>query len=83
MAPATVRVVVTVEPHADNRELVVEADSGSFFTSSTVELDGERAARIQAFTLKELPAGDYSVAARVVQKDGSRQKASAEYMVLE
>jgi hypothetical protein len=83
MAPATIRVVVTVEPDAQNRELVIEADSGEYFTSSTVQLDGDKSARLQSFYLKELPAGSYEVAARVYHSDGSSHKATAEYMVLE
>ena len=83
MAPATVRVTVVVEPNADNRELVVEADSGDFFTSSTVQLDGSKSARMQAFMLKELPAGEYEIAARVIRRNGDTQKAGSNYMVLQ
>lgn len=83
MAPATIRVYVTVEPDANNRELVVQADSGLFFTSSTVQLDGDKAPRLQSFVLKELPAGNYTIAAQVVQRDGRSRQASSEYMVLE
>jgi hypothetical protein len=61
----------------------LEADSGEFFTSSTVQLDGDKAPRLQSFFLKELPAGAYEVFARVLQKDGSSHKATAEYTVLE
>jgi hypothetical protein len=83
MAPATVRVVVTVEPDADNRELELEADSGAFYTSSTVQLDGSKAPRLQWFTLKELPSGTYEVLARVVRRNGDRREATTEYTVLD
>lgn len=83
MAPATVRVVVTVEPDANNRELELVADSGVFYTSSTVQLDGSKAPRLQSFVLKELPGGTYEVAARVVQKNGDKREAATEYMVME
>lgn len=83
MAPATIRVVVTVEPDANNRELVVQADSGLFFTSSTVQLDGDKASRLQSFVLKELPAGSYTINAQVVQRNGSSRQATSEYLVLE
>lgn len=83
MAPATVRVLVTVEPDANNKELVLEADSGSFYTSSVVQLDGDKSSRSQTFLFKELPAGTYEVTARVVQRNGDVHKASGEYMVLE
>lgn len=83
MAPATVRVLVTVEPDANNRQLVVEADSGEFYTSSTVQLDGTKAPRTQAFILKELPAGRYDIAAVVVQRNGGERKAASNYIVLQ
>lgn len=83
LAPATVRVVVTVEPDAKNKELMLEADSGQFYTSSLAQLDGDKAPRLQSFIFKELPAGTYEITARVVQRDGNIQKATGEYMVLE
>jgi hypothetical protein len=43
MAPATIRVRVGVEPAADNRVLNVIADSGAYYRSSEIQLDGERA----------------------------------------
>jgi len=82
-APATVRLVVTVEPDANNRELQIEADSEGFYTSSTVQLDGSTAPRLQWFVLKELPAGTYEVHARVVQRSGDSRRATAECTVLE
>jgi hypothetical protein len=83
VAPATVRVVVTVEPDSQNRQLELVADSGEFYTSSTVQLDGSRAPRLQWFTLKELPAGSYEVSANVIQSNGDKRRATAEYMVLD
>jgi len=82
MAPATIRVVVTVEPDSENRELQVAADSGQFFTSSTIQLDGSNAPRSQWIEMKELPAGDYVVEARVRQRDGAEHRAVAEYMIM-
>jgi hypothetical protein len=83
IAPATVRVVVTVEPDADNRELELVADSGLFYTSSTVQLDGSKAPRLQWFVLTELPSGAYEVSARVVQKNGGTRRATTSYTVLD
>jgi hypothetical protein len=83
MAPATIRIVVTVEPDRDNRELLLQAESGFFYTSSTVELEGDRAPRLQSFVFKELPAGTYELEARVVRKSGDSLVATAEYMVMD
>jgi hypothetical protein len=76
-------VTVTVEPDANNRELELVADSGLFYTSSTVQLYGNEAPRLQQFTLKELPAGTYEVSARVVQRNGDTREATTEYIVME
>jgi hypothetical protein len=83
VAPATVRVVVTIEPDADNRQLELVADSGSFYTSSTVQLEGGDAPRLQTFEFKEMPAGNYEVSARVLQKNGQTREATADYTVLQ
>lgn len=83
LAPATIRVVVTVEPDRDNRELLLQADSGAFYTSSTVELQGDQAPRLQSFVFKELPAGSYELEARVVKRSGQSVVASTEYMIME
>jgi hypothetical protein len=80
-APATVRINVVVEPDDRNRVLVLEADSGDYYTSSSVELDGSNSGRLQPFTFVDLPAGDYVVTAVVFRSDGGRRKVSQDYMV--
>jgi hypothetical protein len=80
-APATVRINVTVEPDNRNRFLVLEADSGDFYTSSSIELDGSNAGRLQPFTFVDLPPGQYLATARVVRSDGDERRAMMEYMV--
>jgi hypothetical protein len=42
-APATLRIRVTVPPHAENRAVAIVADSDAFFRSSEVALQGEKA----------------------------------------
>jgi hypothetical protein len=44
-APATFKVRATVPPDADNRAITFSADSESFFRSSEVQLDGDKAPR--------------------------------------
>jgi hypothetical protein len=68
--PAAVRVAASVEPDANNRRLVVEADSGVHFTASELPLDGAQAARTTYVWLKNLPAGQYEVRVRVEQGHG-------------
>jgi hypothetical protein len=69
MAPATVRVRFGVEPASDNRILDVVADSGDFYRSSQVPLDGERAPHTIAVEFRNLPGGTYVV--RGMLGDGS------------
>ena len=69
-APATVPMVVAVEPAARNRMLVVEADSDDYFRSSAIELEGENEKRLHTVEFKSLPAGTYEIRARVMSKNG-------------
>ena len=62
-APSTVVVKATVAKHAENRWLRIEADSGSFYRSSAIELDGDRAPLVTEIRLNNLPSGEYTVAA--------------------
>jgi hypothetical protein len=63
--PATVRITVAVEPGAENRALLVEADSATYFRSSAVTLDGEKEKRLHTVEFKNLPAGSYILRAQV------------------
>ena len=62
-APGNVIVKATVARHADNRWLLIEADSGTFFRSSAIQLDGDKAPTVTEFRLNSLPSGNYVVAA--------------------
>jgi hypothetical protein len=64
-APATVPVTVAVEPAANNRVLVIEADSEGYYRSSSVELDGDNEKRLHLIEFKSLPAGEYVLRAEV------------------
>jgi hypothetical protein len=68
-APATVPMIVAVEPAARNRMLVVEADSDDYFRSSAIELEGENEKRLHSVEFKSLPAGSYEIRARVLSKN--------------
>ena len=72
MAPAVLRIRATVAPDAANRALQIVADSGSFYRSSMVPLDGANAAALTEMTLKNLPSGDYDVTVVLVHVDGRR-----------
>ena len=67
-APATVPITVAVEPGAQNRMLIVEADGDDYFRSSGVELAGEKEKRLHSVEFKSLPAGQYTIRAQVLSK---------------
>ena len=62
-APSTVIVKATVTRNADNRWLHIEAESGEFYRSSEVQLDGANAPLITEIRLNNLPGGEYTVKA--------------------
>ena len=62
-APSTVIVRATVARNSENRWLVIEADSGEFFRSSEIQLDGDRAPIVTEIRLPNLPGGEYTVVA--------------------
>ena len=64
-APSTVTIHATVQPNAANRILSIEADSGGFYRSSEIQLEGDRAPLITQVFLKNLPGGEYIVAAEL------------------
>jgi hypothetical protein len=71
--PARITVRVSIAPNPDNRALEVVAESSTFFRSSYLQLDGDRAARTTLFQYRGLPAGDYEVRVVLLDADGGRE----------
>ena len=61
LAPALLRVQTIVPADADNRTLVIIAESSDFFRSSQIPLDGQYAPHVSVFEFPGLPAGLYAV----------------------
>jgi hypothetical protein len=80
-APAVVRVRAIVTPDAANRALRIVADSGTFYRSSLVPLDGANAAAVTETTLKNLPGGEYEVTVTLVEANGRRTMDRRQIMV--
>ena len=57
-------------PSAENRGLRVVADSGEFFRSSYLPLDGADAAPVTDTSFKNLPGGEYEVSVTLVDSQG-------------
>ena len=69
-APAQVHIRAHVTPSSANRGLRIVADSGDFFRSSYVALDGAGAALITEANFKNLPGGEYEVTVSLVDAEG-------------
>jgi hypothetical protein len=71
-APCDILVQAFIEPHASNRSVEFLIDSGAVYSSSTVELDGDRAPRSKEVRFREMPAGDYEIRVTLMGTDGER-----------
>jgi hypothetical protein len=69
-APAPLRIRVWIEPSAENRSLTVTTDSGEFYRSSEMPLEGERAPRTIEIQLRDVPEGEYDIVSIVKDSAG-------------
>lgn len=69
-APSRLHVRVRVEPNADNRRLVITADSEEFYRSSDVQLDGDESPKTIERDFPEVPGGTYEVKAALIDNTG-------------
>lgn len=81
-APSTVVVRALVAKHAANRGLHIGADSGSFYRSSEIQLDGENAPLVTEIRLKNLPSGEYTVVAVLRDQMGRQTMVRQTVLVL-
>lgn len=70
-SPGTIRVTALVARHSTNRDITIEADSGSFFRSSSEAIDGEAGPTRVVRVFDGLPPGTYEVSARLERSDGT------------
>jgi hypothetical protein len=69
-APTTLTIRVHVKPDAENRALEIVAESGDYYRSSRIPLDGYEAPRTIVVELRSLPGGDYEVRGALVDGSG-------------
>ena len=81
-APSTVIVKATVAKNSGNRWLHIEADSGAFYRSSAIELDGDNAPLVTEIRLNNLPGGEYTVSAVLRNNMGQETVARRTALVL-
>jgi hypothetical protein len=72
-APANLVIRTRLEPDADNRAMEVIAESGDFYRSSAIQLEGDRAPRTVTFEFRSLPPGEYEVTAVVIGTAGQQR----------
>jgi hypothetical protein len=72
MAPGFLTVRAMIAAHTDNRAVEVVAESPTFFRSSVVPLDGDRAPRVNEVVFRSLPEGRYEVTVALIGSAGRR-----------
>jgi len=81
-APSNLIVTATIARDADNRWLQIEADSGAFYRSSSIQLDGDKAPMITEIRLSNLPSGNYAVSAVLRNQQGEETTVRRTVIVL-
>ena len=74
-APTNLTIRVHVEPDADNRALEVVAESGEYYRSSCIQLDGVDTPRTISLEMRNLPGGDYDVRSALINSTGRERAA--------
>src|SRR6185436_17526985 len=69
-APADLVIRTSIEPDEHNRAIAIVADSESFYRSSSIQLEGDRAPKTTTVTFHSVPAGAYDITASLIGPDG-------------
>ena len=69
-APADLVIRTNIEPNEHNRAIAIVADSNSFYRSSSIQLEGDRAPKTTTVTFHSVPAGEYDITASLIGPDG-------------
>jgi hypothetical protein len=81
-APTTLTIRVRVEPDAGNRALEVVAESGEYYRSSRIQLDGVDAPPTISLEMRDLPGGDYEVRGVLINSAGRERSVRKQVIVL-
>ena len=79
--PAVLTVRTVIEADTDNRALEIVTQSADFYRSSSIQLDGANAPRLNVFEFKNLPTGIYDVMSVLVGSGGERTTVSRRFHV--
>ena len=72
-APANLIVRATIEADAENRSVLIVAESADFYRSSEIQLDGDHAPRTNMLEFRSLPPGRYEVRAALLGPGGEHR----------
>jgi hypothetical protein len=81
-APATLKVRVTVDRSDANRRLTIVAESGDFYRSSEIQLDGEASPATHFLDLRRVPGGEYRISAVLTDRNGRTVAAHRDVTVM-
>jgi len=73
LAPVNLRVSVRIEPSADNRALMIVAETSDFYRSSQIQLEGDQAPRVVSVEYPNVPGGEYNVTGVLVNSMGQER----------
>jgi len=81
-APANLTIRLHVEPDAANRALEVVAESGEYYRSSSIQLEGSDAPRTISFEFRDVPGGNYDVRGTLISSAGRTRAAVRQHVLV-
>jgi hypothetical protein len=79
-APSNLNIRARLVPSAENRALEVVAESGDFYRSSQITLEGERAPATIVFEFRGVPGGEYEVYGILTDSGGHRRAVAQQWV---
>ena len=81
-APTNLMIRLHVEPDRVNRALEVVAESGEYYRSSEIQLEGSEAPRTISFEFRNVPGGDYDVRGTLISSAGKARAAVRQHVIV-
>jgi hypothetical protein len=81
-APSNVRVRLRMLPDDANRALEVSADSGAYYRSSRIQLDGKDAPQTITLEFQRLPGGNYEIRGELIDSAGHTRAFARDHVIV-